>query len=598
MKKIILCLSLVFALHASGQQKSVLLHSHNDYKQEVPFYYALGNGLKSIEVDIVYKDKSLFVAHEKESISNNRTLESLYLEPLAKSVDIYKDHLKGVQFLIDFKNSPNQSMEELVRELEKYQDIIYANDLSFVISGAKPSMDVLLKSPSYIKIDHQSLDFPQDPKIIQRIAMVSLPFSSYSSWNGKGRMVEKQKQELQDIIDKVHQKGKKIRFWGTPDGKTAWKAFYDMGIDVINTDSPFQVREFFDHLQNYMFENNIVKSQVYTPTFQSDNASTYINKVILLIGDGNGLSQISAAAMANGGDLTLLQLKSIGLIKTQASDDFTTDSAAAGTALATGEKTFNRSIGMSQEVTPLQNITQRLSKDNFLTGIVSTDEIVGATPSAFYAHQSDRDYSELIAKDLVSSELNLFIGGGAKHFDKLDITSSFTILPQISDLTSVQEDKVGVFLSEGGLKGVKDGRGDILAQATSKALDFLNNKGEGFFLMVEGAKIDTYGHFNNTAGIITEGIDFDKAIAQALQFADKDGHTLVVVTADHETGGFAIPQGDIQSGFIQGDFITNDHTGSMVPIFAYGPHSSVFQGVYENTQVYHKIIELLQLNNK
>lgn len=113
--------------------------------------------------------------------------------------------------------------------------------------------------------------------------------------------------------------------------------------------------------------------------------------------------------------------------------------------------------------------------------------------------------------------------------------------------------------------------------------------------MVEGAKIDSYGHANNVAGIVSEGIDFDRAITEAVKFADTTGNTLVIVTADHETSGFSIPQGNLETNMIEGDFTTDDHTATMVPIFAYGPHSQEFQGVYENSEVFGKILKLLNL---
>ena len=113
-------------------------------------------------------------------------------------------------------------------------------------------------------------------------------------------------------------------------------------------------------------------------------------------------------------------------------------------------------------------------------------------------------------------------------------------------------------------------------------------------MMIEGAQIDSGGHSNNVGTIVTEGIDFDRAITKAIQFADQNPGTLVVITADHETSGFGIPQGDLKSHKIEGDFITNDHTATMVPIFSYGAHSQDFQGVYENTEVFHKILSLLK----
>lgn len=598
MKKIILSIAILLGVWATyGQNKAIKIHSHNDYQQQSPFWNAYSNGLQSIEVDLILEQGNLFVAHDKEDIEANRTLESLYLKPLVSALDLKIGSAKNLHFLIDFKGDPQESMKLLLPLLKKYETTIIEQNLMFVISGQKPVLDYFITVPNYIQIDYQSLE-PLDNKAIwDKVAMVSLNFRDYSVWNGKGRMVEQERLKVQDVINRVHQMGKPLRFWGTPDGKTAWKAFVDLGVDIINTDHPYQARTYLDRLGTNVYHNQLF-SDVYKPTFSSDNKAKAIKNVILLIGDGNGLTQISAAALANRGDLSLLQLRSIGLIKTQAADDFTTDSAAGGTALATGQKTYNRSIGMGINRLPIQNITELLAPNGFNTACITTDEITGATPASFYAHQLDRDQESLIAKDLWASQLSLFIGAGKNKFKDIDLASRFTLLDEVKDLSQATAAKVGIFLSSGSLPGIIDGRDDVLAQATKQSINFLAAKKKPFFLMVEGAKIDSYGHFNNTGGIVTEGIDFDKAVAEALKFADQDGETLVIITADHETSGFAIPQGDVVKSYIEGDFISNDHTGVMVPIFAYGPHSSQFSGVYENNEVHQKIVKLLKLKKK
>jgi alkaline phosphatase len=340
---------------------------------------------------------------------------------------------------------------------------------------------------------------------------------------------------------------------------------------------------------------NLARSEVYIPTYKSDQKEGLVKNVVLLIGDGNGLSQISAAVLANGGETTLTQLKSIGFIKTASSDDFTTDSAAAGTALATGQKTYNRSIGMGDNREPIMNITEFLDKQDILSGCITTDRMVGATPSSFYAHQLDRDDTAEIAADLLRSKLSLFVGGGSADFDQDFGANGFTILNKIDAIGNSEEPRVGLFLSEKGVPSYLEGRGNQLADATKNGLQFLSSKNKPFFLMVEGAKIDAYAHANNMAGVVTEGIDFDTAITEAIAFADRTGNTLVVITADHETGGLTIPQGNMENRMVEGDFTTDDHTATMVPIFAYGPRSQEFQGVYENNEVFHKIVKVLGL---
>jgi len=171
-------------------------------------------------------------------------------------------------------------------------------------------------------------------------------------------------------------------------------------------------------------------------------------------------------------------------------------------------------------------------------------------------------------------------------------------LDDISLIGQNKSDKLGCFVSKSSIPPVLNGRGNMLADATKNGLDFLYNKNKPFFLMVEAAQIDSNGHLNNVSGIVTEGIDFDKAITEAIKFADKTENTLVIITADHETSGFSIPQGDLKTKMIEGDFTTDDHTGTMVPVFAYGPHSEEFQGVYENSELLGKILKVLSLKTK
>ena len=313
--------------------------------------------------------------------------------------------------------------------------------------------------------------------------------------------------------------------------------------------------------------------------------------VILLIGDGNGLSQISSSTLANGGELTLTQLKNIGFIKTSSADDFTTDSAAAGTAIAIGKKTYNRAIGVDHLGAESINICEVLQEKNFNTAVITTDEITGATPAAFYAHQKDRGMTQQIAADLYKSDLTLFAGGGAKYFKK---QLPFNLVNTPEAIANAKAARIGYFMADGGVPSTLNGRGEELPKVVAHSLEFLKQKETPFFAMIEAAQIDSYGHFNDVAGIVSEGIDFDKAITEAVKFADENPGTLVIVTADHETSGFSIPQGNLEHHTIEGDFTTHDHTATMVPVFAYGPQAQGFTGVYENNEIYHKILALLR----
>jgi alkaline phosphatase len=141
-----------------------------------------------------------------------------------------------------------------------------------------------------------------------------------------------------------------------------------------------------------------------------------------------------------------------------------------------------------------------------------------------------------------------------------------------------------------------DRRGDMLPSSTQAAINILNSSGKGFFLMVEGSQIDWGAHSNNAELVAQEVIDFDNAIGIALQYAKDHGNTLVIVTADHETGGMSIINGDFETGAITARFGTTNHTGVMVPVFAFGPGAELFQGIQENTDIFHKMMLLLDLD--
>src|SRR5690606_28062230 len=499
-----------------------------------------------------------------------------------------------IQLLIDVKSEADPTLKKLVSVLETYPDITGNNNITLVISGNRPSVREYTNYPSYIKFDYQSLENIKDKTTWDKVALISLNFKAISSWNGLGRLTVEDFTKVKAVIDKAHSYGKPFRFWATPDTKTAWRALAELGVDFINTDSPFECYGFVSTLERRTYKNEI-SSPVYTPTYDSDQKENIVENVIFLIGDGNGLSQISSAVFGNGGALSLTQLKSIGLLQTASADDFTTDSAAAGTALANGQKTYNRAIGVDTLRLPITDLPELLSHYGYVSGCITTDRLTGATPASFYAHQQDRSLVEAIAADLPKGQLSLFIGGGKNDFKNQGSLHGFSSVEEIEDIGVSDHEKIVHFLSDGDVSGVLEGRGDALALATKNGIAFLRSKNRPFFLMVEGAKIDKYAHKNNVQGIVSEGIDFDRAITEAIKFADASGNTIVFVTADHETSGFAIPQGNLKSKTVEGDFTTFDHSAAMVPIFAYGPYSHKFQGVYENSEVFQKIMEILKL---
>jgi alkaline phosphatase len=328
--------------------------------------------------------------------------------------------------------------------------------------------------------------------------------------------------------------------------------------------------------------------------FKELSSSKKPKNVILLIGDGMGIAQIFSGIVANGGDLYMKNFTNIGFSATQSASDFVTDSGAGGTALACGQKTYNGAIGVSVDSLPIQNIREKAEAKGCATGVVSTSVITHATPASFVAHQADRDWYEAIASDFLTTNIDVFIGGGSDNFNKrkdnVDLTKNlkekgYKVVNGIDSISKITNGKLAGFTSaEHNLSKLK-GRGDELPIATRTAINILDNDPDGFFLMVEGSQIDWGGHQNNTGYIVTEMLDFDKAVGIALEFAAKNKETLIVVTADHETGGFAIEDGNFNTGEVKGNFTRDDHTGVLVPVFAFGPGAHLFRGFHENTDI-------------
>jgi len=323
--------------------------------------------------------------------------------------------------------------------------------------------------------------------------------------------------------------------------------------------------------------------------------------IILLIGDGMGVNQVFAGLTANKGNLYLKNFRHIGFAGTSSSTHYITDSAAGGTALSSGKKTYNGAIGVDENKNPVSTILEEAEKRGLATGLVSTSAITHATPASFIAHQPSRNLYEEIAADFLKTDIEVFIGGGYKHFaerkDGRNLVEElgnkgYNVVRDWKELKNISEGKlVGLTAPEHNAR--LEERGDMLPVSTSTAINILSNNRKGFFLMVEGSQIDWGGHENNTIYVVEEMLDFDRAVGKALEFAAKNRETLVVVTADHETGGMTVTDGDYETGMVQGAFTSGGHTGVVVPVFAFGPGAEKFTGFMENTDINHKMKELM-----
>ena len=336
--------------------------------------------------------------------------------------------------------------------------------------------------------------------------------------------------------------------------------------------------------------------------------------VILLISDGTGLSQISSAFFFKEDVPNYERFKHVGLIKTSSSRQKITDSAAGATAFACGVKTYNGAIGVADDSTTVENLVEIISPRGIKSGVIATSSITHATPASFYAHTVSRALHEEIADGLAQSDIDFFAGGGLQFFNQREDgrnlldelrTKNFKIdTTALNDFATIHaNEKLAYLLAANQMDPVSEGRGNFLTKATDLGIQFLSKDESNFFLMVEGSQIDWGGHENDGPYLVSELIDFDDAIGRALDYAEQDGNTLVVVTSDHETGGFTLSSkakvradGTAYSDYNDLDmtFSTGGHSATLIPVFAYGPGAEEFGGVYENTEIFDKILKLTQ----
>lgn len=371
-----------------------------------------------------------------------------------------------------------------------------------------------------------------------------------------------------------------------------------------------------------MFKNNLLLISLSLVIFVSCKVDDNFKKnqspknIILLISDGAGLSQISSAYFYKNEPVNYSRFNDIGLIETFSSNKDITDSAASATAFATGEKTYNGAIGVSKDYKPVNNLIELASLKGVKTGLVSTSSITHATPASFFAHTISRDFEDEIAMQLSKSEVDYFAGGGMNFFknrsDNINVIDTLK-----SNGFSVKLDKLDLFdniesnnkqcfiLAADGMPKITEGRGSFLKDATMLGIKFLSKKNKPFFMMSEGSQIDWGGHDNDVNYLITELIDFDEMVGAVLDYAERDGETLVIVTSDHETGGFTlsgkkyIQENDYSIDYNDIDpvFSTSGHSATLIPVFAYGPGSEEFRGIYDNTDIFNKILKVTNWGN-
>ncbi len=639
MKRLFLVLAALLPLTLAAQQP-VILHSHNDYNRTAPFWEAYSQHCQSIEADVFLHNGELLVGHEVEDLKPENSFLRLYVDPIVRTFranggKMWAGSQDRLMLLVELKSATEPTLTEVIEQLEEFPDVFCSPEgVKVAITGNTPSKDHFRDYPEWVGFDgdiRETYTLAQ----LERVALVSNSFRMFAKkWNGKGRMIDPELNAVKDAIAKVHSWGKPIRFWEAPEGTTAYFTFWKLGVDIINTDKPAVAHLFFDDWgnKNFIMGKHEVKAgvtgtkkldaatrsfsgfqneklqlsgriPVYKPTYKNDGADKKIKNVILLIGDGMGINQVMAGAYANGRELSMLNIKSVGIQYYNPNDDFIGDSASGGSALATGDVSWTRHIATNKdgsvEYSPLTDYFKGMGK---ATGVVSLGDIADATPAVFYGHTSERDSTDKITSYWLTSDVDLICGPGTSYVERprqdgLDMlngikANGYTYTKDATALGSEKgkvlclDDRMGAYATEETLS--------FLADITKASIEKLSQDSKkGFFLMVEGAKIDYAGHSDCFPASVIEQLGFDLAVAEALKFADSNGETLVVVTADHETGGLTLLDGDLQTGHVLAVYNSDDHTPTVVPVFAYGPGSREFIGTYLNVEIPRTIKKLV-----
>ena len=327
-----------------------------------------------------------------------------------------------------------------------------------------------------------------------------------------------------------------------------------------------------------------------------------IKNVILLIGDGTGLAQISSGQIHLKGTNNWLRMQSlpvVGMVTTFASNNLITDSAAGATAYSCGMKTNNAMIAVLPDNSPCKTILEYAVEMGKSTGLISTSGITHATPASFASHVESRSMQDVIASQYLDSEVDVLLGGGIEYFipqseegskrqDDTNLIEEFeskgySYSSTKTELMNSDSDKLlGLYAQSGLVHAVSE---PTLAEMTERALSVLSKNENGFFLMVEGSQIDWAGHRNDAEYLMTEIESFDDAIGASLDFAIQDGETLVVIVADHETGGLSLTATQENNTKMQVSWSTGGHTAIPIPLSAYGPHAIEFSGWHKNTML-------------
>ena len=304
--------------------------------------------------------------------------------------------------------------------------------------------------------------------------------------------------------------------------------------------------------------------------------------VIFMIGDGMGFDHVAAAEAKYGKLFFNNNADFTGEATTFSHNLFgPTDSAAAATALATGRKTDNGQVGQrgGREFTSLTEIALA---QGFAAGVIATEGVDGATPAGFSAHTSSRNDKDGILADQLKSGIDLFFGSNAERYDERAEQIEQAGYGYVREFEEISADgRVFAAFEEIPLDG-EGGRTPSLAQLVTAALDILSRDEQGFFLMVEESHIDKRSHENDLAGALEHVKAYDNAVKAAVEYAERIGNTVVIVTADHETGGLRY-NGESAEELNDGMYTRGSHSGANVPYYVFGDIDYEFAEVMDNT---------------
>jgi len=355
--------------------------------------------------------------------------------------------------------------------------------------------------------------------------------------------------------------------------------------------------------------------------------------IILLISDGMSLTQVSTYRLLKGGPNERIAVDKFpvsGIVLTHSENAIVTDSASSATAFSTGRKTNNGALGLDEDNKILENFTEIIDRYGYVSSLISTSEITHATPAAYASHVDLRWKTDEISLQMMESKVMTILGGGRHFFLPEDLggkrSDGLNLLEQMESSRMVMTEKkeldsfdhsdlgkvVGLFADEA-LRDKEKPENHVFEPSSSEMLNFAINRSEkfnengckGFFIMLEGSQVDWAGHANDLNYLKREMQDFDEAVELALDYAIQNPDTLVIATADHETGGLLIESSsptDYTAPEVKFSFNTGigygSHTGVPVPVYAYGPGSENFTGTLDNTDIFYAMLEAVKMDGR